>query len=125
MYKIIDAHNIKRLADKATIPVAADNTDYQAYLAWVVEGNSPEPADVFVPSVPNTVSMRQARLALLQFGLLTLVEGAMTQGTDADKIEWEYAIEVNRNTFLVQNMQAVLGITDTDLDNLFTLASTL
>jgi hypothetical protein len=28
-----------------SIPFAEDNTDYQAYLAWVAEGNTPIPAD--------------------------------------------------------------------------------
>jgi len=27
------------------IPFAPDNTDYQAYLKWVAEGNQPLPAD--------------------------------------------------------------------------------
>jgi hypothetical protein len=37
---------IKRIADNAFIPLnAPDNTDYQAYLKWVAEGNQPEPAD--------------------------------------------------------------------------------
>jgi len=28
-----------------SIPFAPDNTDYQKYLEWVAEGNTPEPAD--------------------------------------------------------------------------------
>jgi len=36
---------IRRLSDNASIPFDPDNTDYQAYLAWVAEGNQPEPAE--------------------------------------------------------------------------------
>jgi hypothetical protein len=39
------ASHIKRLSDNAFIPFDPDNTDYQAYLAWVAEGGVPEPAD--------------------------------------------------------------------------------
>ncbi len=38
-------NQIKRLPDNTIIPFNPDNTDYQAYLKWLDEGNTPEPAD--------------------------------------------------------------------------------
>jgi hypothetical protein len=34
-----------RLIDNAVIPFDPSNTDYQAYLKWVSEGNTAQPAD--------------------------------------------------------------------------------
>ena len=32
-------------SQKLCVPADTDNTDYQAYLKWVAEGNTPLPAD--------------------------------------------------------------------------------
>ena len=51
MYKLLSElgvgspNCVKRLADNAFIPIDPSNTDYQAYLKWLEEGNTPEPAD--------------------------------------------------------------------------------
>ena len=44
-YHGIELNCILRLSDNACIPFAPDNTDYQAYLKWLDEGNTPEQAD--------------------------------------------------------------------------------
>jgi hypothetical protein len=38
-------YGILRLTDMAFIPFDPANTDYQAYLKWLDEGNTPLPAD--------------------------------------------------------------------------------
>jgi hypothetical protein len=41
----VQLKSINRIADNAFIPINSDNTDYQEYLKWVAEGNTPTPAD--------------------------------------------------------------------------------
>jgi hypothetical protein len=50
MYKLIKnrdgiTYTIFRIIDKASIPCVLDNTDYQEYLKWLEEGNTPLQAD--------------------------------------------------------------------------------
>lgn len=52
MYKCaLNGYTI-RLADNAYIPPAPENRDYQAYLYWMEQGNTPEPADPPIDGVP-------------------------------------------------------------------------
>lgn len=129
MYKTLNSSIILRLADNASIPADPANTDYAAYLRWLAEGNTPEPADAPPVPVITSVTMRQARLALLQQNLLTQVNDAVAsmpgaQG-EAVRIEWEFSSTVERNRPLVQALAASLGLTSQELDDLFILAATL
>lgn len=64
-YKLIARRSVKnmewvlRLDDNSSIPFDPLNKDYQAYLAWLKEGNTPEPADP-LPEVVTKISVDDA-----------------------------------------------------------------
>jgi hypothetical protein len=45
MYKLTNYNSVIKLLNNTWIPFDPANTDYQAYLVWLEEGNTPEPAE--------------------------------------------------------------------------------
>lgn len=83
---------------------------------------SPQPP---APDVPNSISPRQARLMLLQMGLLSSVEATIAQQDEATKIAWEYSTEFRRDHPLLLALAANLQLDSASLDNFFIGASVL
>lgn len=90
-----------------------------------------ELAPVLIPiqKVPQSVTMRQARLALHAAGLLTAVDAAIAAMAEPEKtatqITWEYAQTVDRGFGMVPTLAAALGMTETQIDDLFIAAAQL
>lgn len=100
-----------------------DGTDESRLASTLPLGTEILPATT--NSAPSFVTMRQARLALLQTGMLTQVNTAVAAADEATKITWEFSSEVQRNNALVSTLAAALNLTSQQLDDLFTLAATL
>lgn len=79
--------------------------------------------------VPQSVTMRQARLALLQANKLHLVNAAVDsmQGAEGDaaRIEWNYSNEVRRNQPITLLLAQTIGVSEQEMDQLFITAATL
>ncbi|MDR2551465.1 MAG: hypothetical protein LBD10_14840 [Desulfobulbus sp.] len=89
----------------------------------------PDPEVPIEPTVPISVTPRQARLALLAAGLLEPVETAIAglsgpEG-EAARISWNYATEVRRDDPLLGQITGALELTEAQIDNLFSMAVTL
>ena len=82
-----------------------------------IEENNKIPVEIL------TVSMRQARLALLKKNLLTTVESLII--TPEQLIWWDYSTTVEKYNPLVNEIKIALNWTDEDLTNLFELAASL
>ncbi len=121
------SHDPLTHAISETDPVLVDGNWTQQ---WQVTELSPEQIEANQKAlVPSSVTMRQARLALLGAGLLASVDAAIdslpSPQKEAARIEWEYATEVQRSSGLVPMMVVALGLDDAVLDALFSVAEGL
>lgn len=87
-----------------------------------------DPVDSPAP-VPRSVTMRQARLALYEHGLLSSVQPAINALPEPAKsksqIEWDYSNGLERQNPFVATIGTALGLDDSALDALFVEASRL
>jgi hypothetical protein len=95
--------------------LADDHSEIVAYL------NPP-------PPVPQSVSMAQARQALMDAGLFDAIDGGLNALPDGPTKRkaltfWEYSPTVSRNGELVTMLAAQFGLKDEQLDALFLAAA--
>jgi hypothetical protein len=113
----------------------ANQTEREQFgAADLVAMTDDEVADHLTPAapaieVPQKVTMRQARLALLAAGLLDDVEAAIDALTEpprtAARIEWEFSSEVFRGREFVLMLGQALELDSAAMDALFIEAATL
>lgn len=78
----------------------------------VTDDPPPEP-------VPGYVTRYQFKKAVLDSGQLAALKGAYSSLTDEAKLYWDEADRVGRDSILITELKAALGLTDTQVDNFF------
>lgn len=133
-FSIIDAGRVVNHAEAEADYAAAQGwvpaLDSRIGDLWDGEAFVPAPpAPPHPPVVPPSVTMRQARLALLGAGLLDDIDAAInalpSPQKEAARIEWEYSQEVHRHNGFVSVLAPLLGLTEAQTDALFLVAEGL
>ena len=116
---------IVRIADNAGIPADPANTDYQQYLQWLSEGNTPEPYVPPPPPIPATVTRFQALAVLAAGGYLDAVRTyiATLDQNNVQRLAWENATDWERSSPTLNALATMLGLTDAQVDELFIAAA--
>lgn len=106
------------------IPAVVGNRHYDAIIdsgIQIAEFVQPPPL------VPTSVTPYQARMALLNAGLLDQVTTLMSDPATPKGavIAWEYATSWERNSAFIATLAPILNLTDAQVDALFVAAAAL
>jgi len=124
MYKLLQ-NSVVLVEQAMEIPFDLANTDYQQYLQWLAEGNTPEPYVPPPPPIPATVTRFQALAVLAAGGYLDTVRTyiATLDQNNVQRLAWENATDWERTSPTLNALAAMLNLTDTQVDDLFIAAS--
>lgn len=93
-------------------------------IGWSYADGKLTPPEPTPEPIPQSITPRQARLKLLEVGLLDELEATITTNRSW-QIEWEYATEVRRDSPLIDAVATQAGLTSEQIDQMFIEASTL
>jgi hypothetical protein len=123
-YKLTKTTDILR-SDGWFIPAEPANTMYQEYLAWLAEGNTPDPYVPPPPPIPSTVTRFQALAILAAGGYLDTVRTYINtlDQNNVQRVAWENAADWERTSPTLNALATMLNLTSAEVDDLFIAAS--
>lgn len=115
-YRLTQGPSVIRTSDGSSIPPDPANRDYAEYLAWVADGNTPDPYIPPTPPVP-TITKAQALLYLLSIGKTEADVDAEIAKLEPSaravaQIEWKHRQPFHHDHPLFIALGPLLGITD-------------
>jgi hypothetical protein len=112
--------------DGVEIEQRDDNPVLQEYLTWLRQDNTPTKLEDTPPLPSITVTAWQLIQALNQVALLEVIDTAVSNSTDIlMKMGWQRAPNFTSDEPLVINLCKGIGISDSQRQDIFTLASAL
>jgi len=99
----------------------------EQYLAWLAEGNIPEPYVPPLPAFPTTVTRFQALAVLAQAGYLETIWTYIDAlpRSDITRLAFENATDWERTSPTLATLANMLNLTSEQVDDLFIAASNI
>ncbi len=129
--KLIEKNNEYVVNDNTIVPKNSNGSMKDEVLEYIKNGGEyqkvSEKDKTTETFIPEKVTIRQAKLALLDFGLLDGVDAILNSPNvpRKTKIEWEYANEIERRWVDESGLMSYLGVEKEQIDELFLYASSL